>query len=386
MFDFLKQKIKTFFKTEQETVQQKIETAPPVKPIETPKATPKREAQPKPAIALYPELASKPKATPEPIAEAYSELAALKKAPEEHAEPKTEKPKASITTFLKQKILGKAAITEKDLEGLLLDFELNLLEADVAMPVAKIITSDVKKKLVGREITRSEDLLETSRQAVRESLERILKQERVDLVQRIREKPKKPFVIVFLGPNGHGKSTTISKVAHYLKKHGVTSVVAAADTFRAAAIEQIETLASRAGVPTVKQKYGADPAAVCFDAVKYAESHGADCVLADTAGRSELNTNLMQQLKKIVRVAKPDLKIYVSEALAGNAALEEAKRFNEAVGIDAMIITKVDCDVKGGSILSISHETGKPLLFLGMGQDLDDLAPFEPEWFIQKIL
>lgn len=345
MFEFLKQKIKNFFNKEQEVLQKKVEQIQPV-----------------------PTAPTAPKALPT-------------------AEPKLGKPvKPSLVTELKKKVLGKATITEKDVEGVLTDFEFGLLEADVALPVAQTLSADVKKKLVGKEITRNDNISKIAKDAIYESLEQILKQEKIDLVEKIRTKTQKPFVILFLGPNGHGKTATVTKTAYYLKKHGVTSVAAAADTFRAAAIEQLETLASRAGIRTIKQKYGADPAAVCFDAVKYAQAHGIDAVLIDTAGRSELNTNLMDQLKKIVRVAKPDLKIYVSEALAGNAALEEAKKFNEAVGIDGIIMTKTDCDVKGGSILSVSYETGKPLLFVGTGQELDDLTPFEPEWFIQKIM
>ena len=162
-------------------------------------------------------------------------------------------------------------------------------------------------------------------------------------------------------------------------------MIAAADTFRAAAIEQIEKIGTEAGIKVIKQQYGSDPAAVCFDAIAHAKAKNIDVVLIDTAGRSELNRNLMEEMKKIVRVAKPDMKIYVGEALAGNAAVEEAKKFNEFIDIDGIIMTKTDCDVKGGSILSISYEIQRPILFLGLGQELADLESFEKQWFINKI-
>ena len=190
---------------------------------------------------------------------------------------------------------------------------------------------------------------------------------------------------MFVGPNGHGKTTSIAKLSYLLKQNNLSVVFAAADTFRAASIEQLEKWGEKTNSKVIKQQYGSDPAAVCFDAIKHAKAKGIDVVLIDTAGRSELNTNLMEQLRKIVRVANPDLKIYVGEALAGNAAVEEAKKFNEIIDIDGVIMSKTDCDVKGGSILSISYETKKPILFMGVGQELNDLKPFNKQWFLDKI-
>jgi fused signal recognition particle receptor len=299
-------------------------------------------------------------------------------------EKKELEPRLTLGTKLKKAIVRKAVIKEEDIHSLLGEFTLSLLEADVAVSVAEKISEDIKKRLVGKEISGKDDVKAISEQAIKDSLRDVLKQEKIDLLARASE--KKPFVIMFLGPNGHGKTSTIGKVAKYLQKNSLSSVIAAADTFRAASIEQVEKIAGRVGVKVIKQNYGSDPAAVCFDAIKYAEAHKVDVVLIDTAGRSELNVNLMEQMKKIVRVAKPDMKIYISEALAGNAALEEAKKFNEAIGLDGIIMTKVDCDVKGGSLLSVSYVTQKPVLFITTGQELDNIMPFDENWFIEKVI
>jgi len=293
-------------------------------------------------------------------------------------------PRLTIGTKLKKAIVRKAVIKEEDIHSLLEEFTLSLLEADVAISVAEKIAEDIKKRLVGKELSGKDDVKKISESAIRESLRDVLKQEKIDFVSHV--KHKKPYVILFLGPNGHGKTSTIGKMAKYLQKNHLSSVIAAADTFRAASIEQVEKIAGRVGVKVIKQNYGSDPAAVCFDAIKYAEAHKVDAVLIDTAGRSELNINLMEQMKKIVRVAKPDMKIYIGEALAGNAALEEAKKFNEAIGLDGIIMTKVDCDVKGGSLLSVAYIVKKPVLFITTGQELDNIVPFDDNWFIEKVI
>jgi len=294
-------------------------------------------------------------------------------------------PKLTLSTKLKKAILRKAVIKEEDVESLLWDFYLELLEADVSVNVAEKITQEIKEKLVGKEITSSQDVRQLTLNALKESVENILIQPSFELIEKIKSKQERPFVIMFVGPNGHGKTTSIAKLTYYLKQSNFSTVLAAADTFRAASIEQLEKWGEKLETKVIKHQYGADPAAVCFDAVKHAQAKQIDVVLIDTAGRSELNTNLMEQLKKIVRVAKPDLKIYVGEALAGNAAVEEAKRFNEIIDIDGIIMTKTDADVKGGSILSISYETKKPILFMGTGQELSDLTKFNKKWFMKKL-
>ena len=192
--------------------------------------------------------------------------------------------------------------------------------------------------------------------------------------------------IVFVGVNGTGKTTSISKVARYLMDREYSVVIAAGDTFRAGAIEQIEVHANNLGVKLIKHNTGGDPAAVIFDAVEYAKAHHKDVVLADTAGRLHTNINLMDQMKKIVRVTKPDLLIFVDEAIAGNDAVERARQFNETVPIEGTILTKTDADAKGGAAISIAHITGKPVLFLGTGQDYPDLVKFDPDWLVDRLL
>ena len=309
----------------------------------------------------------------------------MKEEPGEQFKEKKYLPKLTLTTKLKKTILRKAVIKEEDVETLLWDFYLELLEADVSVTVAEKIIQEIKQQLVGKEITSSQDIKKISMQAIKKSVEDILLQPNFNLIEKIKTKQKKPFVIMLVGPNGHGKTTTIAKLTYLLNNNNFSTVLAAADTFRAASIEQLEKWAEKTNSKVIKHQYGADPAAVCFDAIKHAEAKQVDVVLIDTAGRSELNTNLMEQLRKIVKIAKPDLKIYVGEALAGNAAVEEAKKFNGIINIDGIIMTKTDADVKGGSILSISYETKKPILFMGTGQNLSDLKEFKKQWFIKKL-
>jgi fused signal recognition particle receptor len=192
--------------------------------------------------------------------------------------------------------------------------------------------------------------------------------------------------MVFLGFNGSGKTTTIARIGYLLKKNGLSCVFAAADSWRAAAIEQLEEHGSKLGIEVIKHKYGADPAAVIFDAVKHARAKDMDVVLADTAGRSHSNVNLMDELKKIIRVNKPDLKILVLDALAGNDIYDQCKLFNDAVGVDALIITKADVYEKGGATLSASFTIKKPILYIGVGQEYENLERFDPDKMVEKLL
>ena len=196
----------------------------------------------------------------------------------------------------------------------------------------------------------------------------------------------KPVKILFLGPNGTGKTTTIAKLAYGFKNAGISSVLSASDTFRAAAIEQLEHHANKIGVPVIRSSYGADPASVAFDAIAYAKAHGIDAVLIDSAGRQETNKSLIEEMKKMVRVAKPDLIIFVGESTAGNMISEQIKEFSKFMAIDGIILTKLDCDAKGGGALSIAHTTGRPVLFFGTGEGYDALIPYDPNFVIDAIL
>jgi fused signal recognition particle receptor len=291
----------------------------------------------------------------------------------------------TLFSKIKEKIVKKVLekkLKREDLEPLLSDLEVELIEADVAFEVAEKIKNDLIKELEGKEIKRGKEK-EIVVEAIRKSLNEILNLSQINLENEI--KNKKPYLIVFFGFNGSGKTTTIAKVANFLSKRGFSCVLAAGDTFRAASIEQLEEHAKRIGIPIIKQKYGADPAAVIFDARKYAEAKKIDVVLADTAGRSYTNENLMEELKKIVRVNNPDLKVLVIDSLTGNDAVNQARFFNE-VGIDAVIFTKLDVNERGGAILSVSYLLKKPILFVCNGQKYEDIKYFDKEEFLNNLL
>ena len=280
---------------------------------------------------------------------------------------------------------GEVVLDERKLDELLSEFEIALLESDVALEVAEKIVSDLKRSLHGKKLKRSE-LSREIRASLERSLKEILDLPKQSIEEAVRAKAEKPFVILFVGINGTGKTTTIAKVAKRLIDAGFTCVFAASDTYRAGAIEQLEKHAEKLGVKLIKHERGADPAAVAYDAVEHARARGKDVVLIDTAGRMETNVNLLEEMKKIARVAKPDMVIFVGDALTGNAAVEQAERFNSAVSIDGIILTKADADAKGGAAISIAHAIRKPVLYLGTGQGYDDLVEFSAEWLISQIL
>src|SRR3989441_2226272 len=275
-------------------------------------------------------------------------------------------------------------IKEEKLEEILYDLEMALLESDVAFPVAKEIVDRLADDLKGKRVARDASLADAVTAALRDAITHVLSVPPIDFFGLI-EKGPRPFVVMFVGVNGTGKTTTIAKLAYHIQKKGYTCVVAAADTFRAGAIEQLEKHAEAVGFKLVKHNAGADPAAVAFDAVEHARARGRDVVLIDTAGRMQTNQNLIDQMKKIKRVAKPNLVIFVGDALAGNDAVEQAKQFNDAVGVNAVILCKIDADAKGGAALSIAHTIGKPILFVGTGQGYDDLTPFDPSWMVNRL-
>ena len=293
--------------------------------------------------------------------------------------------KRGIVKKVVEKVVKKVVekkLSEEDVMPILNDLEIGLIEADVAVEVAEKIKNDLKNNLVDREIRRGTEK-EVVLNSIKNSLLEILSVSNIDLTERLKQ--KKPFVVLFLGFNGSGKTTSLAKVGKWLIDSGHSVVFAAADTFRAAAEEQLEEHAKRIGVKVIKHRYGADPAAVIFDAVKHAEANGIDFVLADSAGRAHTNRNLMDQLQKIIKVNKPDMKILVIDSLTGNDAILQARFFNE-VGIDGLIFTKVDVNEKGGAILSVTHELKKPILFLGLGQEYKDFIIFDAKDFVEKIV
>jgi fused signal recognition particle receptor len=289
-------------------------------------------------------------------------------------------------------LVNKVTTTElkpENLRPVLSDFKMNLVENDVAFPVAELVCSEMEKRLDKVQVKRLEDRKKIVEKNLREVLlETMQTNNKIDFLKAIQEKRKKgePYVIVFVGINGTGKTTTIAKVCRFLNKKGYSAVIACSDTYRAGSIEQLEEHAKRLGTKMIKHAYGADPAAVAYDTISHAKAHGINVVLIDTAGRMQTNQNLMNELAKIKRVVNPDLTILTVDSLIGNDAVMQAEEFNKCVGIDATILTKVDADIKGGSALSVTHVTQKPILFIGTGQRYDDLEEFNPERFVQMIL
>ncbi len=292
--------------------------------------------------------------------------------------PKEEIEKESIFKKITEKITTKK-ISEAQFEEFFWDLEVAMLENNVAAGIIEKIKEDLKQELVNIPIKRGK-IQETIFLSLKKSIVGLFKEAKPDILKKLEK--KKPYVICFVGTNGSGKTTTIAKIAHMLQKNGKSVVLAAADTFRAAAIDQLEHHANKLKTRIIKHDYGSDAAAVAFDAVKHAEAKKEDAVLIDTAGRMHNNKNLVDEMKKIVRVAKPDMVIFVGESITGNDCVEQAQRFNEAIGIDGIVLAKADVDEKGGAAISISYVTKKPIMYLGTGQEYRDLEEFD----VKKIL
>jgi len=329
-----------------------------------------------------------PQKEPESVKYAQEEIRETQKKAEEiqkeieRIEKNLEEKKQGILSRIKSTFAYK--ISEDGFNEIFDDLEMLLLENNVALEVVENIRSKLAEKLIGREINKNE--IENE---IKKELKKILNEiliEPDNPLDIIKEKKEKPFVILFFGINGVGKTTAIAKVAYFLKKAGMSVCLAAGDTFRAASIEQIAEHAKKLQIPLIKHDYNADPSAVGFDAIKYAKNHKIDVVLIDTAGRMHTKTNLIEEMKKIERVTKPDLKIFVAESIAGNDAVEQAKTFNEAIEIDGSILSKADIDEKGGTIISVSYATGKPIFYLGTGQNYEDLELFNKQKFIDNLL
>lgn len=285
--------------------------------------------------------------------------------------------------------ISKKEITEKDLENTLFDLEIALLESDVAQEVIDNISANLKNKLLGLSVEKDKTPKELIQLHVKKSIYEILtKSGTLDLVNEINSKKENkggPFVVVFLGINGTGKTTTVAKVANLLHKNGLSVVLAASDTHRAGAIEQLGEHARRLSLKMIHQRYGADPSAVARDAVEYGKKHRVDAILIDTAGRMQTAKNLMDEISKIVQVVKPDLRIFIGDSLAGNDAIYQAKEFFAYTKFDGAILTKTDADAKGGAIISISYLTSKPIIYLGVGQNYDDIIPFDVDTFVESL-
>ncbi len=405
MFKFLKKRLKKFedkledeleqeLQKEESKIDEKI-TKPPkeeiqVQPEETvPKEIFKQEEKPS-------EKKQEPTAPPKPMSprERRKQRMKAKKHREEQTDKQIEESiKAELErTYQTRKSISKTIqkdtssgrkISEEKLDDLLWELEVGLLESDVAYSVIESIKKDIKEELQHVPLKKG-NINETVENVLRHAISHVLESNNFDFNEFIETK-EKPIVIMFVGVNGSGKTLSIAKMATILKNKGFSCVMAAGDTFRAGAIEQLGIHAEKIGVKIIKHGPGADPAAIAYDAIEHAKAKHKDVVLLDTAGRMQTNVNLMDEMAKIKRVAQPDLILFVGDALSGNDAVEQAKRFNEIVGLDGVILTKVDTDAKGGSALSVAYTIGKPLLFVGIGQKYDDQIPFDAQWMITNI-
>jgi len=278
-------------------------------------------------------------------------------------------------------------LNEKDIEDVLFQLEINLLESDVATEVIDSIKESLKEKIIGSRVEKK-----NIQNFVKQSLIEFISETfdnagHVDLVAKINEKKSsnEPFIIVFVGINGTGKTTSLAKVANMLKNEKFSLVIAAADTYRAGAIEQLREHTNRLNLKIIAQNYGSDPAAVAKDAVLYAKSHKVDCVLVDTAGRMQTSSNLMEQIAKITKVVNPDMKIFVGDSLAGNDTVNQAREFHNQVKFDCSILTKSDADARGGAALSIVKVTSSPIIYVGVGQEYDDIIKFNKKTFLENV-
>jgi len=288
------------------------------------------------------------------------------------------------------KSLGQKSISKKEIDSIFDKLEISLMENDVAQEIVDKLTSKIKNEIQNLKLERSED----SEQVITTKLYSFLSDlflstnNKTDIIQSILEKKRSkagPYSIIFLGINGTGKTTTVAKFCKLLRDHGVSVVLAAADTHRAGAIEQITHHGDNLNVKVITQRYGADPSAVARDALEHARKNYIDAVLIDTAGRMQTSKNLMEEVSKIIRVIKPDMKIFVGDSLAGNDTVNQAREFFEYTNYDGSILTKSDADSKGGAAISIAYLTHKPILYLGVGQGYDDLAEFDYDAFLDSI-
>lgn len=403
MFKFLKKKLKDTISK----LSKKVDEEATEEVVEKPEAPKPKKEKPKKVETKKPEAKPEVKEVkkPEPVKEEKVEEPArdepkvqvekkslfekirkpfIKKEVEEKQIKAVDEPKEEKKGLFKvvQEKIKKKTLSEKQFDAIFWDLEVVLLENNVAVEVIDRIRGDLKESLVDKPIERRK-IEQTIESTLKNTIEDLFEVEKINLIEKIKE--KKPYIICFVGINGSGKTTTIAKIVHLLKKNNLKSVIAASDTFRAAAIQQLEEHANKLSTKMIKHDYGSDAAAVAFDAIKYAEAHDIDVVLIDTAGRLHSNVNLMDEMVKIKRVSKPDLVVFVGESITGNDCVEQAKSFDEKLGIDGIILSKADVDEKGGAAISISYVTKKPIMYLGTGQEYDDLVEFDSKIIIEGL-
>lgn len=277
---------------------------------------------------------------------------------------------------IKEKITTKK-ISQEKFEEIFFDLEVILLENNVAYEVIEKIKQELSRNLTNTPIKRG-TILATIQHHLKSSIEQLFNVQQRNLIQEIKNKKNKPYIITFVGVNGSGKTTTIAKLAHHLTRQGITCLLVAGDTWRAASIQQLEEHGKKLGLKVIKHDYGSDPAAVAYDGIASAKSKNIDCVLIDTAGRQHSNKDLMREMEKIVRVTHPDFTFFIGESITGNDCVQQAQQFSTTIPIDGIILTKADVDEKGGAAISIGYVTGKPIMYLGKGQNYEDLEAFNP--------
>lgn len=395
MFDSFKKKLSGWIKKSTEKVKEVFVDETKVKKGKKTKAKKKQEKKQKPVKTSKEEKvkiieekeievptkfdSGKLKVEPdlEEIEENIEEIKQEKE--EETKEDKQEKKGFFSRLFTKSKF----KITQEYFDSIFNDLEMLLLENNVAFDAVENLRKEMESKLIDKEVDK-ENIQEEIQNSLKDSIKEMLISP-FDLMEKIKKKTDSPYVILFFGINGSGKTTTIAKLAHLLQKNNISCLLAAGDTFRAASIEQLQEHGNRLNIEVIKSKYNADPASVAFDAIKHAKSKGIKTVLIDTAGRMYTKSDLMREMEKISRVSKPDLKIFIAESITGNDATEQAKTFNEAIGIDGIILSKADVDEKPGAVLSVSYITKKPILYLGIGQEYKDLETFDKDKVIERL-
>ena len=391
MFDSLKSKLKSIFKKgkdlDTESVYAEEKPAVEEQPVPQTETVPEKKegiiSEPAKPVE-QPQVPQKEEKPVEKVAEVKKEETPVSKpAPAKKTEKPVSGKKKRSSEMMSTSFLGKK-IKDDPLDGILDELEVTLLESDVAYPVVQEIILGVRNNLAGKKYGREYTLEEVVELAVKEAVSDVLQINVFDFDAWLKEQ-KRPTVIMFIGINGTGKTTAIAKIANRLKQQEYTTVLAACDTFRAGAIEQLNIHAEKINTKIIKSVQDADPASVAYDAIEHARSKMKDVVLIDTAGRMQTNNNLIAEMKKITKVAKPDLKIFVGDSLAGNDAVEQAKVFDEAVGIDAIILTKIDTDAKGGAALSIAKTIGKPIAFVCDGQEYEDIEKFDADWMLNRL-
>jgi len=364
------------------------------KAISAPKVSEQKAQIPKPAVKEIPKPIPQKIESPQPKVEIQKPVTPIpvQKSPEIKEGRKnilTEKPKFSVMSKIKSVIIGKVTIKDQDVDELLENFKLSLVEADVNYEVAEKLVESIKQKLVGATVE-TKGITPYINGVVKDSLYGILdKGSSIDLLRLALDKKannQTPFKILFIGPNGAGKTTTMAKIANLVLSNGLTCVLSASDTFRAAAVEQTVYHAEKLGIKAIKGTYGADPASVAFDSIEYAKAHRIDVVLIDSAGRQDTNKSLMDEMRKMVRVTSPDMKVFIGESITGSAIIDQVREFNNAIKIDGIILTKLDCDAKGGNTISILGSSPVPILYFGLGEKYTDLMAYRPDYIIQNII